>query len=770
MTAPTEPTVRKLFDEVVALTPSERESFLKTVNVEDDVRERVCELLNSMNEAGEFMTKPIAGEQLAIDELRRWANPDELLIGEQLNGWRLNRVIASGGMGTVYEANEVAGDRTVAIKLMRSGIASDGALRRFRFEADVLSRLQHEGIARVYDTGTHHDGTGGVPYFVMEYVANAQPITEYADAKALSLRDRLRSFAKVCDAVHHGHQKGIIHRDLKPANILIDASSRGEGGGPKIIDFGVARATDSDVALTTIATSAGQLLGTLQYMSPEQCGTDPGAVDIRSDIYSLGVVLYELVCGVVPYDVGEVGILEAVRIIREQPPKRPREMRSSLPADVETIVLKAMEKEPQRRYDSAAALADDVRRYLNDEPIVARPASFMYQLRKFALRNKGLVVGLSVAALALVGATATSIVSALSEAEARATAEQKNIALEAVNKFMGGIFQAATPDQALGREVTVLEALDEASKRIDEAFYDTPLVEATIRTAMGSAYYSLGAYEDALAHYEQAHRIRERELGATHPDTANALRGVAWSLAYAGRSAEAIEQLHRVIEMLTIAEGAEHADVVEAKTVLVLAMIADGQHGDAEPIARQVLEQAHLVDSGFRHVALNNLGKVLMGQGRFEEALEILQPLYDEIVTDDGESDPDERGPQGITMIINNLGQCLVELHRYEEARRHLARAVKIANNVFGPDNDFTLRYTNNYAGLLMKFGQFEVAEELYLDVLERRKRVLGAAHPHTLVTYQDLAAMFDAWGKPEKATRWRAKLPEPADDAAPDS
>ena len=687
------------------------------------------------------------------------------MIGRRVGNFTIDRLLASGGMGSVYVATQDEPRREVALKLMRPGIASRSALRRFQFEAQVLGRLHHPNIAQVFEAGSHDDGSGGVPYFAMEYLPDTTPITVFVESKKLRTRQRLSLFAKVCDAVHHGHQRGIIHRDLKPSNILVDSS-----GEPKIIDFGVARATDSDLALTTIETSAGQLLGTLQYMSPEQCGTDPRAVDIRSDIYSLGVVLYELVCGVVPYDVGEVGILEAVRIIREQPPKRPREMRSSLPADVETIVLKAMEKEPQRRYDSAAALAVDIRRYLNDEPIIARPASFMYQLRKFALRNKGLVVGLSVAALALVGATATSIVSALSEAEARATAEQKNIALEAVNKFMGGIFQAATPDQALGREVTVREALDEASKRIDEAFYDTPLVEATIRTAMGSAYYSLGAYEDALAHYEQAHRIRERELGARHPDTANALRGVAWSLAYAGRSAEAIEQLHRVIEMLTIAEGAEHADVVEAKTVLVLAMIADGQHGDAEPIARQVLEQAHLVDSGFRHVALNNLGKVLMGQGRFEEALEILQPLYDEIVTDDGESDPDERGPQGITMIINNLGQCLVELHRYEEARRHLARAVKIANNVFGPDNDFTLRYTNNYAGLLMKFGQFEVAEELYLDVLERRKRVLGAAHPHTLVTYQDLAAMFDAWGKPEKATRWRAKLPEPADDAAPDS
>ncbi|MHC4990864.1 MAG: serine/threonine-protein kinase, partial [Planctomycetota bacterium] len=280
--------VRKLFDELMQLSDEDRERRLQAAEIPDDTRDQVRRLVEAAIERPGFLSEPAADLRFPIEELRRWADPDELLVGEQIDGWTLEGVIASGGMGTVYQASGSTTGDTVAIKLMRAGVASESAMRRFRFEAEVLARLDHPGIARVLDTGTHDSGTGGVPFFVMEYVADAQPISDYADARNLDVRKRLALFARVCDAVHHGHQKGVIHRDLKPANILVDAA-----GKPKVIDFGVARATDADLAVTTLATSAGDLLGTLQYMSPEQCGTDPGNVDIRSDIYSLGVVLYE---------------------------------------------------------------------------------------------------------------------------------------------------------------------------------------------------------------------------------------------------------------------------------------------------------------------------------------------------------------------------------------------------------------------------------------------------------------------------------------------
>ncbi len=259
------------------------------------------------------------------------------MIGRRVGNFTIDRLLASGGMGSVYVATQDEPRREVALKLMRSGIASRSALRRFRFEAQVLGRLHHPNIAQVFEAGSHDDGSGGVPYFAMEYLPDTTPITVFVESKKLRTRQRLSLFAKVCEAVHHGHQRGIIHRDLKPSNILVDSS-----GEPKIIDFGVARATDSDLAVTTLHTEIGQLIGTLQYMSPEQCEGDPDDLDTRSDVYALGVVLYEVLCGRLPYDVTRVSFAEAARVIREEAPSKPSTVNRTLRGDVETIALKAL--------------------------------------------------------------------------------------------------------------------------------------------------------------------------------------------------------------------------------------------------------------------------------------------------------------------------------------------------------------------------------------------------------------------------------------------
>ncbi len=302
---------------------------------------------------------------------------------KEIGRYHIKRVIASGGMGTVYEAVQEHPRRTVAVKVMKHGIASRSAMRRFEYESQILARLRHPGVAQVYEAGTHDDGSGAVPFFAMEYIPNAKPITQYAKEKKLGTRERLHLFGKVCDAVHHGHQKGIIHRDLKPSNILVDST-----GQPRIIDFGVARATDSDLAVTTLQTDVGQLIGTVQYMSPEQCEADPHDLDTRSDVYALGVVLYELLCRKLPYDVSKVAVYEATRMVREHQPTRLSTIDRALRGDVETIVFKALEKDRERRYRSAADLADDISRYLTGEAVIARPPSIVYQLRVFARRNK----------------------------------------------------------------------------------------------------------------------------------------------------------------------------------------------------------------------------------------------------------------------------------------------------------------------------------------------------------------------------------------------
>jgi serine/threonine protein kinase len=291
---------------------------------------------------------PASGDE----ELDETSAPHDSVGGlpQRIGGYTIRRPIASGGMGTVYEAVQESPRRTVAVKVMKQGVTSRSALHRFEYEAQLLGRLSHPFIAQIYEAGTHDDPSGPVPFFVMEYIPSAKLVTQFADDKDLSLERRLELFAQVCDGVHHGHQKGIVHRDLKPGNILVDPEGR-----PKILDFGVARATDSDMAMPTFQTNVGDLVGTLQYMSPEQCEADPHNVDIRSDVYSLGVVLHHLLCGKLPYDVSGVPLTEAAKRIQEQPLGVPALDGANLPADVKTIVRKAMEKDRERRAVTSAA-------------------------------------------------------------------------------------------------------------------------------------------------------------------------------------------------------------------------------------------------------------------------------------------------------------------------------------------------------------------------------------------------------------------------------
>ena len=396
-----------LFEAAADLDEADRGPFLQKACGDDvELRQEVEALLAcaARTKRKDFLETPPA--QLGSRGVGR-----QRLIGRRIGRYHIKDIIAEGGMGTVYEAVQERPRRTVALKVVRPGLASRSALRRFEYESQILGRLRHPGIAQVYEAGTFDDPGapgGAVPYFAMEYIPNARAITDFVESKKLTLRERLELFARVCDAVHHGHQKGIIHRDLKPSNILIDSS-----GEPKIIDFGVARATDSDMAVTTLLTDIGQLLGTLQYMSPEQCQADPHDLDTRSDVYALGVVLYELLCGQLPYNVTQTAIPEAVRVIREERPPRPSTLNRVLRGDVETIVLKSLEKDRDHRYRAAAELADDIKRYLNSEPIVARPPSVAYQLKMLARRHKAAFRALVAAAVILVSAVVVSTIYAV---------------------------------------------------------------------------------------------------------------------------------------------------------------------------------------------------------------------------------------------------------------------------------------------------------------------------------------------------------------------
>ena len=373
-----------IFQEALARRPQERASFIAEACGDDEgLRTEVESLVAYDQEApADFMKAPERGsESLRADA---FGGPDPL-VGARISRYEIKSVIATGGMGTVYEAEQENPKRMVALKIMKAGVTSRVALRHFEREAQILARLRHPNFAQVFEAGTHSDAaTSGaaVPYFAMEYIPDARSIDRYAKQKQLGVRERLGLFAQVCDAVHHGHQKGIIHRDLKPGNILVDSA-----GLPKVIDFGVARSTDSDVAVTTMRTDVGQLIGTLQYMSPEQCDADPDDLDVRSDVYSLGLVLYELLTGELPYDVGGSTVYKGTRVIKECAPRKPSLINPKLRGDVETITLKALEKDRDKRYQSAADLARDIRRHLNREPIEAKPPTTWARTLRWVQRH-----------------------------------------------------------------------------------------------------------------------------------------------------------------------------------------------------------------------------------------------------------------------------------------------------------------------------------------------------------------------------------------------
>jgi len=421
--------IRGIFLEAIELEGPARMAFLDRACAEDAEMRRAVEHLIAHDEDDSdcfdqnMFVKMHDGLAEAVgikEEKSRSFQPSSLPDG--IGHYRILSKIGEGGMGAVYLAEQEDPRRRVALKMIRPDLFSPSLQRRFQFEVEVLGRLQHPGIAQILEAGSIESESGRLPYFAMEYVEGIE-LRRYAKEQNLDIRARLEMVARICDAAHHAHLKGIVHRDLKPDNVLVvDASTTttcdsvrefARLGQPKVLDFGVARATDSDVQLTTVHTSINKLVGTIAYMSPEQIEGDSGQLDARSDIYALGVLLFELLTGRLPFDVRNKPVAEAARIIREEEPTRLGSIRTELRGDIETIVCKALEKDRERRYASAAELGADLRRYLVNEPIAAHPPSTFYQLRKFAGRHKGLVAGLLLAFLILVAGVISSMTLAL---------------------------------------------------------------------------------------------------------------------------------------------------------------------------------------------------------------------------------------------------------------------------------------------------------------------------------------------------------------------
>lgn len=552
---------------------------------------------------------------------------------EKIGQYTIKRVIASGGMGTVFEALQENPRRPAAVKVVKRNMATPEALKRFEREAQALARLRHPGIAQIYEAGTFDEGGVPLPFFALEYIPNARTIIDYAKTKNLGVRQKLDLFTQVCEAVHYGHQRGIIHRDLKPANILVDSEGRA-----RIIDFGVARAVDADQTDADAQTRVGQIVGTAQYMSPEQFEADPNDLDTRSDIYALGVVLFELLSGSLPYTFGNSGVFEIARVVREEPATSLGTVLPGVDGEIELIVAKALEKDRERRYQSAFGLAQDIRRHLKGEAITARTTSFSYQAKVFARRNKA-VVGLAAAvAMLLVGGilwTSKLYVDVSAERTRAETAAERAIA---ANEFMKTTLAAAVP-VGWGDVKTIGDLCDRAAEDLDEAFPEDPVTEADIRLTIGKIYWAMDKRRESEIQLKKAYDLRKKHLGRTDEATVEALYEL--NLFYyifepGSKFLDGAREAHAVALELY---GPEDERTVDAEGWVIDGLDTVGDIDEAvresEDFGRKLEEKygtnsLEVVDARFEHSILQLKGGQVQGaMTTAEEAHGMIQELED---------------------------------------------------------------------------------------------------------------------------------------------
>ncbi len=701
----------------------------------------------------------------------------------QIGPFKIVGTIGEGGMGTVYEAEQESPKRTVALKVIRAGLASASMLKRFELESQVLGRLQHPGIGQVYQAGTADTESGRHPYFAMEYVRGVD-LRKHVNQKNPGTRERLDLLAKICDAVHHAHQKGVIHRDLKPGNILVD-----ESGQPKILDFGVARATDSDMQVTTMQTDVGQLIGTLQYMSPEQVAADPNDLDTRSDVYALGVIAYEMLTGQAPYNLKNKMIHEVARIIREDEPTALSATSRVFRGDIETIVIKAMEKDKERRYQSAAGLAEDVRRYLKDEPILARPQSAMYQLQKFAMRNKALASGLLVAMTALIigivtstylyvqaetarqGETQQRILAQEREAEAvtarSAEEEQRKLAeqreeeaikaraetqaradeLKTVTEFQKSMLGEIDPE-AMGRGIVTAqredireqmesEGAEAADVEIALASFDE-LVAKTNATNLALKVVDENVLARAVATINEEFVDQPVTQASLQQTVANTYRKI-------GLYESAMPLQEQALKTRRQELGDDHPATLTSIGNMGVLLVSMGKNEEALPFLREALESRRRVlgdDHRSTLSSINNMGHLLQAMGKLKEA----EPYYRENLEGSRRVLGDNH-PSTLTSI-GNMGVLLVSMGKFEEAEPYFREALEDRRRVLGDDHPNTLASINNMGALLKKMGKLEEAEPYYREDLEGSRRVLGDSHPSTLTSIDNMGGLLRSMGK----------------------
>ena len=812
---------QSVFERVIGAPIAERAAILdRACGSDAALRAEVESLLTAHDELGAFLATPTANPASA-DEMptsgaashdgpttdlaagdsgpavvaARGA-PGEA-VGTRIGPYKLLQQIGEGGFGSVFMAEqEKPVARRVALKIIKLGMDTRQVIARFEAERQALAMMDHPNIAKVLDAGATDTGR---PYFVMELV-KGQPITAFCDHEKLSIEERLDLFAQVCTAVQHAHTKGIIHRDIKPSNVLVSE----QDGRPfaKVIDFGIAKATQSKLTERTLFTEHQQLIGTPEYMSPEQAR---GSLDIdtRTDVYSLGVLLYELLTGSTPFSGKELRSAaydEIQRIIREVDPpapstrlsqntetlagvaasrrSEPRKLGVLVRGELDWIVMKALEKDRQRRYETANGLAADVRRYLSGEAVVAAPPGAGYRFKKFVRRNKGAVsAGAAVAAALVIGVVGFAWQANAARVQrdralaAEAVARQRADELQKVSDYQARMLQqvdvtdagiklmadlrtrhaaalekSQAPEaeksarsSAFERELHSINATDAAVAMLDRTvlepalrtigtqFADQPLVDASLRTTMGVVYDRLGRPEQALALYERAYELRKSALGDDHRDTLLSRGGVGNMLGELQRFAEAESTIRATLAGLRRLLGEDHPDAIDAMSLLATQMSYQGKYDESEAITRDVLGRRRRVlgpDHADTLSSMNSLGMLLMNRGKYADATRVLRDVVEaqRRVAD-----------SSAASTLSNLGIALNRQKEFAAAEPYLREALERRRRDQGEDHPETLTAVANLAALLMDTDNLLEAESLAREALEKSRRVFGSEQAQTL-------------------------------------
>ena len=719
-----------------------------------ELHDRVDQLLKAHQAMGSIYVGSGETTDLAGVQSRAAEHP-----GTQIGPYKLVEVIGEGGMGAVYLAQQTEPvKRVVALKVIKAGMDSRQVLARFEAERQALALMDHPNIARVLEAGVIGGPASaggfenqlkpglqqvGRPYFVMELVKGV-PITKFCDERKLRPRERLELFIPVCRAIQHAHQKGIIHRDIKPTNVLV-ALYDGKPV-PKVIDFGVAKATGQPLTKKTLVTGLGAIVGTPEYMSPEQAELNQLDVDTRSDIYSLGVLLYELLTGTTPLQakrVKESALLEVLRLIREEePPKpstrlstlglaavtvsanratEPRQLSALVRGELDWIVMKALEKDRNRRYETANSLAADVQRYLAGETVHAVPPSAGYRVRKFARRNKRALAVLAILALVLLGATATSAslaswalterkLAGAKEKEARDRAEELRAVLDFFNNQILAAARPLGQEGGLGRQVTLRQAIESALPYVEESFRDQPLIEARLRETIGESLVYLGDGKAAEKQFERCRAIRKAVLGHDHPDTLIVMNRLGHAYYAQGRYRDALVLQEETLELQKVRLGPDHPDTLKTMGNVALNRLGLAQPDKAVALLEEVLE----------------LQNARLGADHADT----------------------------LRTLSNLAGAC--RINRREDAVKYGEEAVRRRKAKYSPDHPLTLHSMRNLALSYAAVGRQADALELRELTLRLRKDRLGPDHPDTLLSMGDLATSYQDLDRHEEAVQLR--------------